>query len=174
MAHQADYAVVLVLLMVTLLETGYNQQLCQWCGVFFCPPDLVTDCKLGTCYGFSSCLDQPTWDIVYSWRLSLLSDFTAASIYSRFGYQLLLAPGGTLNTSDTCDYVAVHLCAELRPPLRSALVFTKPQFPLLTLYCWFVLVCPGEVFHELIWFFLLFYNRRAPNSSINMDRVHVL
>ena len=45
MAHQADYAVVLALLMVTFLETGYNQQLCQWCGVFFRPPDLVTECK---------------------------------------------------------------------------------------------------------------------------------
>ena len=150
MAHQADYAVVLALLMVTFLETGYNQQLCQWCRVFFRPPDLVTECKLWTCYGFSSCLDQPTWDIVYSWRLSLLSDFTAASIYSRIGYLLLLAPGGTLNTSDTRDYVAVHLCAVLRPPLRSALVFTKAQFPLLSLYFWFVPVCPGEVFHQLI------------------------
>ena len=152
MAHQADYAVVLTLLMVTFLETGYNQQLCQWCGVFFRPPDLVTECKLWTCYGFSSCLDQPTWDIVYSWRLSLLSDFTAASIYSRIGYLLLLAPGGRLNTSDTCDYVAVQLCAVLRPPLRSALVFTKAQFSLLSLYCWFVPVCPGEVFHQPICF----------------------
>ena len=141
MAHQADYAVVRTLLMVTFLETGYNQQLCQWCGVFFCPPDLATDCKLGSCHGFSSSLDQPTWDIVFS-----------ASIYSRIGYQLLLAPGGTLNTSDTCDYVAVHLCVVLRPPLRSALVFTKAQFPLLSLYCWFVPVCPGEVFHQLICF----------------------
>ena len=36
MAHQADYAVVRTLLMVTFLETGYNQQLCQWCGVLSC------------------------------------------------------------------------------------------------------------------------------------------
>lgn len=34
--HQADYVVVLALLMVTFLETGYNQQLCQWCGVLSC------------------------------------------------------------------------------------------------------------------------------------------
>jgi len=174
MAHQADYAVVLALLMVTFLETGYNQQLCQWCGVFFCPPDLVTDCKLGTCYGFSSCLDQPTWDIVYSWRLSLLRDFTTASIYSRIGYPLLLAPAGTLNTSDTCDYVAVRLCAVLRPPLRRALVFTKRNSrscPCIVGASLFVLM---RSFSSWFAFFLLFYNRRAPNSSINMDRVHVL
>ena len=98
----------------------------------------------------------PAWtslpEILSSWRLSLLNDFTAASIYSRIGYLLLLAPCGTLNTSDTCHYVAVHLCAVLRPSLRSALVFTKAQFSLLSLYCWFVLVCPDEVFHQLIWF----------------------